>query len=114
MKKLFKRFLLLSLVVFVLVLAFDFLGLFSFLEYKSYDNRMFVTAPSFSADEDIAVVIIDQDSLDWAKENLGWSWPWPRSSYGDIVRYFNKGQASCVAFDMCRFWNIFQEEEAVP
>jgi len=100
MKKLFLRCCLVSLLVFVFCMLMNLLGLFRFLEYKSYDGRMARTAGLFKADENIAVVIIDQDSLDWAKENLGWSWPWPRSSYGDMVRFFNMGNANCVAFDM--------------
>ncbi|MBP5695180.1 MAG: adenylate/guanylate cyclase domain-containing protein [Treponema sp.] len=100
MKKLFIRFCLVSAFVFAFCTLMNLLGLFRFLEYKSYDGRMARTAGLFKADENIAVVIIDQDSLDWAKENLGWSWPWPRSSYGDMVRFFNMGNANCVAFDM--------------
>ncbi|MCR5318356.1 MAG: adenylate/guanylate cyclase domain-containing protein [Treponema sp.] len=100
MKKLFLRCCLVSLLVFAFCILMNLLGLFRFLEYKSYDGRMARTAGLFKADENIAVVIIDQDSLDWAKENLGWSWPWPRSSYGDMVRFFNMGNANCVAFDM--------------
>jgi adenylate cyclase len=75
-------------------------GVFSFLENKSYDDRIKKTAGLFQADDSIAIVVIDQQSLDWAKEELGWSWPWPRSAYGDIVRYFNAAGATCVAFDM--------------
>lgn len=100
MKKLFLRCCLVSVLVFAFCTLMNLLGLFRFLEYKSYDGRMTRTAGLFKADENIAVVIIDQDSLDWAKENLGWSWPWPRSSYGDMVRFFNMGNANCVAFDM--------------
>ncbi|MBP5749131.1 MAG: CHASE2 domain-containing protein, partial [Treponema sp.] len=100
MKKLFIRCCLVSVLVFAFCTLMNLLGLFRFLEYKSYDGRMARTAGLFKADENIAVVIIDQDSLDWAKEKLGWSWPWPRSSYGDMVRFFNMGNANCVAFDM--------------
>ncbi|MBO4385803.1 MAG: CHASE2 domain-containing protein, partial [Treponema sp.] len=100
MKKLFLRCCLVSVLVFAFCILMNLLGLFRVLEYKSYDGRMSRTAGLFKADENIAVVIIDQASLDWAKENLGWSWPWPRSSYGDMVRFFNMGNANCVAFDM--------------
>ena len=100
MKKLFLRCCLVSVLVFAFCTLMNLLGLFRFLEYKSYDGRMARTAGLFKADENIAVVIIDQNSLDWAKEKLGWSWPWPRSSYGDMVRFFNMGNANCVAFDM--------------
>lgn len=100
MKKHALRFTMVSIAVFVLCFALNILGVFKFLEYKSYDGRMSRTAPFYQADEEIAVVVIDQDSLDWAKEELGWSWPWPRSSYADMVRYFNIAKASCVAFDM--------------
>jgi adenylate cyclase len=70
---------------------------------------MFQTAPrrgsrflsrSFNVSEHVAVVVVNQESIDWAQREKGWSWPWPRSAYGDVVRYFNEGGAASVAFDI--------------
>ncbi|MBP5283985.1 MAG: adenylate/guanylate cyclase domain-containing protein, partial [Treponema sp.] len=62
--------------------------------------RMKVTSQFFSPSEEIALVLLDQESLDWAKEKLGWGWPWPRQSYALMLDYFNRGEAASVAFDM--------------
>jgi adenylate cyclase len=35
----------------------------------------------------IALVMIDQSSLDWVQEELGLGWPWPRELYGVMASY---------------------------
>ena len=82
------------------VLVLKGLSLFQRPENMWYDSRMVYTASSHRPSDEIAVVLLDQDSLDWAQQELGWSWPWPRSAYGDIVSYFNLGGAASVAFDV--------------
>lgn len=86
--------------VFAAVSVLQTAGAFTWLENKSYDERMKFTARYFSPSEKIAVVLLDQDSLDWAKKEKSWGWPWPRSSYGTMVDYFNRAGAASVAFDM--------------
>lgn len=82
------------------VLVLEGLSLFQRPENMWYDSRMVRTASSHGPSDEIAVVLLDQDSLDWAQQELGWSWPWPRSAYGDIVSYFNLGGAASLAFDV--------------
>ena len=82
------------------VLVLEGLSLFQRPENIWYDSRMVRTASSHGPSDEIAVVLLDQDSLDWAQQELGWSWPWPRSAYGDIVSYFNLGGAASLAFDV--------------
>ena len=82
------------------VLVLEGLLLFQRPENMWYDSRMVRTASSHGPSDEIAVVLLDQDSLDWAQQELGWSWPWPRSAYGDIVSYFNLGGAASLAFDV--------------
>lgn len=48
----------------------------------------------------ISLVILDQESLDWARKERGWSWPWPRESYAEIARYFKRAGVSSLAYDM--------------
>ena len=95
---------LLSVFIGILVLAFvtllHFSNTLSWIENKTYDSRMKRTTELFHPSEEISVVIIDQDSLDWAKETLGWSWPWPRESYGKMLDFFNRANVKSVAFDM--------------
>ncbi len=91
---------LLCTLVFALVCALHFGGFFSWIEHKSYDSRMKVTAPYFSPSEKINIVLLDQKSLDWAKKEMGWGWPWPRAAYASMIDFFNRGNAASVAFDM--------------
>lgn len=84
----------------VLTLTASIAGLFDTAENVFYDDRMRRTASSVRPSEEIAVVLLDQESLDWGNSENGWSWPWPRSVYADIVRFFEAGGAASVAFDV--------------
>ncbi len=86
--------------VFALVCTLHFNKVFAWTEHKSYDSRMKATAPYFSPSEKINIVLLDQKSLDWAKKEMGWGWPWPRAAYGSMIDFFNRGNAASVAFDM--------------
>ena len=84
----------------MVTLFLDWLGVFQRPESMLYDSRMVRTASFHGPSDEIALVLLDQNSLDWAQEELGWSWPWPRSAYGDLVSFFNLGGAASVAFDV--------------
>ena len=84
----------------ILVFTLYALGVFTWAENKTYDNRMAISAKKFSPSQEIALVLLDQESLDWAKEEFGWGWPWPRESYAKMIDYFNRGHAASFAFDM--------------
>jgi len=103
-KKIGKKFIALIItgLVFLLITGLHLLGVFHFLEYKSYDMRVRFWADStFSRPSDeIAVILLDQDSLDWAQQERGWGWPWPRQAYAEIVDYMNLSEAKSVAFDV--------------
>jgi adenylate cyclase len=86
----------LSLVMVVCFLA----GVFNYPEYKTYDLRVNLFAESTRPSEDIMVVLLDQPSIDWAREERGWGWPWPRKAYAEFVNYMNLGGAKSVAFDV--------------
>jgi adenylate cyclase len=86
--------------VFIAVLGLHFLGVFQYLEYKTYDLRVSLLAAYSRPSDDIIVILLDQASLDWGQEKRGWSWPWPRAAYGEIVDYMNTGNAAAIAFDV--------------
>ncbi len=54
-----------------------------------------MTLPS----EQVKVILLDQNSLDWGKTENRWSWPWPREVYGPIFSFCRRGGARAVAFD---------------
>ena len=86
--------------VFTVATIIQLSGPFAWFENKSYDMRMSVTADCFEPSEDITLVLLDQESLNWASETLGWSYPWPRESYAKIIDFFNRANAASIAFDM--------------
>jgi adenylate cyclase len=83
----------------VMTLAY-FGGLLNFLEYKLYDFRVNFTAPHLRPSDDIILVLLDQDSLDWARQERGWGWPWPRAAYAELTDYIGLGRAASLAFDV--------------
>ena len=100
LKKKFTRGFIIALFVFAVALTMYYLNVFHFLELKTYDKLIRSTATQSSPSEEIIVVVLDQSSLDWAKKEKGWSWPWPREAYGDIAKFFSFGGTHSVAYDI--------------
>lgn len=98
-KKILRYSLILAAVFSVFFLA-DSLNFFEWAENKSYDSRINVTAPFVPTSDRIGLVVIDQESLNWARKEKGWGWPWPRAAYGEILDYFARANAASVAFDI--------------
>ena len=44
--------------------------------------------------------MLDQNSLDWAKDENGLAWPWPREVYGTIIKFCKRNGARALAFDV--------------
>ena len=88
------------ILMFAVISCLHLLGVFNFLEYKSYDLRVRMTAGYTQASRDIVVVMLWQDCLDWAQRERGWGWPWPRQAYADIIDYMNISNAKGIAFDV--------------
>jgi len=86
--------------VFTVLSLLHLIGAFQYLEYKSYDLRVRLLAPFSRQSDDIMVILIDQDSIDWAQRERGWGWPWPRKAYAELLEYMNIGGANSVAFDI--------------
>ncbi|MDR0785817.1 MAG: adenylate/guanylate cyclase domain-containing protein [Treponema sp.] len=98
-KKIF-AFLIITISVFAVFGAGFTLGVFDYLEFKTYDLRVNVFAENSAPSDEIIVVILDQSSLDWARKTRGWGWPWPRAAYSDFIEYMKIGGAKSLAFDV--------------
>ena len=48
----------------------------------------------------IRLIMLDQQSLDWAQEENGLPWPWPREVYSVIISYLQRMGAQSIAFDV--------------
>ena len=55
-------------------------------------------APGGATPTPVELVFVDQYSLAWVEENLGFGWPWPRELYGILAEYC--AQARVSAFDI--------------
>ena len=88
------------ILIFTVVGLLDMCGAFTFLEYKSYDLRVRLFASSARPSDDIIVMLLNQDSIDWAQQERGWCWPWPRKAYAELLDYISLGGADSVAFDI--------------
>lgn len=62
-----------------------------------------LSTKTVNADQ-IKVIMIDQNSLNWAKEN-DISWPWPREMYAPIIDFCRQSGAKSLAIDL-----IFSED----
>ncbi|MDR0623520.1 MAG: adenylate/guanylate cyclase domain-containing protein [Treponema sp.] len=91
---------LITALVFVAVFVLHLSGALNFPEYKTYDFRVNLLAGYRRPSDDIIVLLLDQASIDWAAAERGWSWPWPRRAYGEIVDYLNLAGARAAAFDV--------------
>jgi adenylate cyclase len=83
-----------------LALLLWLLGALEPFEAKTWDWRARLMAKPGPATSQIATILIDQQSLDWCKENLSLGWPWPRETYRAITDFCARGGAKAVVFDM--------------
>lgn len=75
------------------------LPLFRTIELKTLDARFLVSASGRPARDDIAIVVIDEESVQQLQNILG-RWPWPRDAHALLVDFFRAGGARTVAFDI--------------
>jgi len=92
--------LIVTVAVFAVISVLHLLGAFHYLEYMSYDLRVRLTAENTRPSDDIILILVRQDCLDWAIRERGWGWPWPRQAYAEILDYMSLGGAKSVAFDI--------------
>jgi adenylate cyclase len=69
-------------------------------EAKTWDWRVNAMAKPAETTGNIRLVLLDQNSLDWAKEENGLSWPWPREVYNAIISFCQRNGAKGLAFDV--------------
>ncbi|MDR1216801.1 MAG: adenylate/guanylate cyclase domain-containing protein [Treponema sp.] len=93
-------FLIITIAIFAVTGAGFIFRVFDYLEFKTYDLRVNVFAGNSSPSDEIIAVILDQNSLDWARKTHNWGWPWPRSAYSEFIEYMKIGGAKSLAFDV--------------
>lgn len=84
----------------VIALTLGEFGLLNRWEFTTWSWRARFFARPGAATEKIRLILLDQQSLDWGKEESGLSWPWPREVYAPIIDFCRRGGAKAVAFDV--------------
>ena len=69
-------------------------------EAITWDWRASTLARPSPAHDQITMILLDQDSLDWAQKENGLGWPWPREVYAAVVAYCRRNGAKSLAFDV--------------
>jgi adenylate cyclase len=69
-------------------------------EAKTWDWRVNAMAKPAPTTDKIRLILLDQNSLDWAKEENGLGWPWPREVYSAIIQFCKRSGAKVLAFDV--------------
>ena len=69
------------------------------LEGLSNDWRMSQIRANKSISDEIAVILIDDASLD-AMDNYAGRWPWPRFVYADLLEFLSLAEPKGVLFDI--------------
>lgn len=84
----------------IIALLFFFPGWLDRWEAKTWDWRVNMLASPSTATPKIRLILLDQNSLDWAKDENGLSWPWPREVYGTIIQFCRRTGVRALAFDV--------------
>ncbi len=75
-------------------------GILDRLEYATWNWRVEFFAKPTPATGSIKLILLDQRSLDWGKNQNGLSWPWPREVYVPIIDFCIRHGAKAVIFDV--------------
>ncbi|MDH5546040.1 MAG: adenylate/guanylate cyclase domain-containing protein [Gammaproteobacteria bacterium] len=96
------RALLIAALSIAFTLASYYSGLLNLPEGWSYDLRMTYTQKGTQLDDRVAVVLIDDASLN-ALDDVAGRWPWPRSIHADLIDFLSLGNPRAVLFDITFF-----------
>ncbi len=83
-----------------LMLILLFLGALDSWDWRIDDALTRITARTGEATDTVAVVLLDQASLDWAEETMGVPWPWPREFYALVTDFAARGEPRALGFDV--------------
>jgi len=70
------------------------------LELVTWDVRQRSLAVPAPPEVPIRLILIDQASLDWARDQAGTPWPWPREFYSAIINFCRAAGAKAIVFDL--------------
>jgi adenylate cyclase len=83
-----------------LALLLWLVGALGAFEAKTWDIRARLLARPGPATSQVVTILLDQDSLIWAKDSNGLAWPWPRETYKAVADFCARGGAKALVFDV--------------
>lgn len=84
------------------------------IEFTTWNWRVNVRSRPGVATEDIKIIVVDEESLQWAADELRLPWPWPREVYSAILQFLSRGGARAVAFDVLFLDHSFRDAADDP
>ncbi len=84
----------------IAALLFWGFGLLTSWEARTWDWRASLLAEPAKVSDNIRLILLDQNSLDWMNQENGLTWPWPREIYSVIVDFCRRNGARALAFDV--------------
>ncbi len=75
-------------------------GVFDGAERSSYDMRARAFTSPRDGDDEVVLILVDEQSLEWALEAQGQSWPWPRAYYAAIADFAARAGVASLTFDV--------------
>lgn len=83
-----------------LALLLHFAGAFDTWENSTWNHRARLLQEASPNADRIKLILLDQASLDWAQQESGFGWPWPRQAYVPLIQFCQRGGAQAVVFDV--------------
>lgn len=99
------------LVISLLVSLLHHQGGLQRMEWITYDSRMKLFREDVAAHPDIAVILIDEATLQAMNPLVG-RWPWPRAVYAELMEFLAMGEPRAIIFDI--LFSEYQREADVP
>ncbi len=100
MKKLIIRGTIIGILTFIISTIIWQSNILTSFENLTWDSRVRLLADESKISKDIVLVLLGQDSLDWAEDEQGLSWPWPREILTTIINFTKNGGAKSISFDV--------------
>jgi len=69
-------------------------------ERVAWDWRVRLFAKPAATTDEIRLILLDQQSLDWAESQIGEGWPWPRQLYAFVIDFCQRSGVKALGFDV--------------
>ena len=83
-----------------LALLISLTGLLDGFEARTWDWRVRLLADADRASDEVAVILLDQESLDWGSDVNALPWPWPREVYSFLISFCRRAGVRALVFDV--------------